>query len=177
MPYLAAATVLLGLLGLLNLLLTIGIIKRLREHTDLLSTLTRKPAIGVGEEVGEFAASTVDGNPVDHSALAGDTLVGIFSTTCQPCRETVPKFVAYARTLPGGRERVLAAVVGTAEDAAGFVAELSPVARVVVEGPTGPVSAAFQVRAYPTVLRLRTGERGRPVVSPDPVALDQPAFA
>ncbi|MEU1054273.1 hypothetical protein [Streptomyces sp. NPDC005876] len=180
MPFLIAALTLVGSLCLLDLILTVGVIKRLREHTELLANVggagNGRASITVGEEVGDFAVSTVDGERLARDLLAGETLVAFFSPTCQPCKEKLPKFLEYARTLPGGRDRVLATVVGDAEASAALVAELTPVARVVVEEYDGALSAAFQAKAYPTVLKVARDGAGRLIVTDDDVRLNLPAF-
>jgi protein-disulfide isomerase len=171
-PFLTAAVVLVGVLCAVDLILTVGVIKRLREHTARLSAMRGIPSVQAGERIGEFAALTVDGEQVTADHLADDTLVGFFSPTCEPCKEKLPKFVEYARTVPGRRDRVLATVVGDGEQAEEFVAQLRPVARVVVEDSGGAVSAAFKARAYPLVLRVGPDGAGHPVVTADHVNLE-----
>ena len=139
MPYLAAAVVLLGVLCVLNLLLTIGILRRMRAQGDQSG---RHPgpmfALGPGSPIGEFAAVTTTGEPVSHDTLTGT--VGFFSAACEACHVMLPRFVEHARQ--AGREDVLA-VVGGAD--AGLVEALTPVARVVVADlDGGPVARAFQ---------------------------------
>ncbi|KXK58312.1 hypothetical protein AWW66_30475 [Micromonospora rosaria] len=176
MPVLVAALVLVGLIATVNLVLTLGVVKRLREHGELLTTLGGGPAsLLAGEEVGEFATVTVDDRPLDRTSLNGETIVGFFSPTCQPCQEKLPKFIDYARTRAGGARQALAVVVGDAEQGADFVSRLSPVARVVLETSDGPMSSAFRTRAFPTVLMVAPDDEGRLVVTDDRVALDQPS--
>ncbi|BDM74623.1 hypothetical protein HEK616_81100 (plasmid) [Streptomyces nigrescens] len=184
MSFLIAAVVFVGALCTLDLVLTLGVIKRLREHSERLSG-TSGPGgrfdtldMAVGEEVGEFTTSTVDGERLSRGMLAADTLVAFFAPGCQPCREKMPAFVDHARALPGGRAQVVAVVVGDPAEAAAFVAELSPVARVVVEeGPEDPLSAAFRARSFPTVLRVSPYGDGRVLVTANRIALDRPVTA
>jgi AhpC/TSA family protein len=160
--FLVAAVVLVGLLCLLDLLLTVGVIQRLRQHTELLNKLQAGAAGGpapevmlpAGSEVGEFAATTTDGDPVSRELLAGRTLVGFFSPGCQPCKEKLPGFVAAAPGVAGGRQQVLAVVVGGQEEDAEVTARLTPVARVVVEPPDGPVAGAFGATGFPAFALL-----------------------
>lgn len=107
--------ILVGALGTVDLLLTIGVIKRLREHTELLATMGAPPApaLGIHEEPGDFEVSDADGRVVRRDAL-GDAVVAFFSPTCKPCKATMPAFVEYARAFWGGRDQVLAVVVGDA---------------------------------------------------------------
>ncbi|MGK5545357.1 TlpA family protein disulfide reductase [Streptomyces sp. URMC 127] len=183
MPVLIAAVVLVGLLCTLDLILTLGVIKRLREHTALMSKMAetsppgRPPVIKVGEEVGEFSAVTVDGEVLTRASLSGDTLVAFFSPSCGPCHEMLPKFAEYARTVPGGREQVLAVVVGTPGRAEGQVAGLASVARVVVQDTDTALTDAFQVFGFPTLLQVTSGDAGVPVIARNSVNLDAPVVA
>ncbi|MFF3443783.1 hypothetical protein [Streptosporangium sp. NPDC002721] len=139
MPYLAAAVVLLGVLCLLNLLLTIGILRRMREQAVSAERSAGSLfVLGPGSSIGEFSAVTTSGEPVSHDTLAG--VVGFFSADCEACHELLPRFVEHARKL--GRENVLA-VLGGGDEAA--VEALGQVARVVVADlDGGPVARAFR---------------------------------
>lgn len=179
MPIVTASLVLVGLLSVLNLILALGIIKRLREHTELLSRRAGSPTeVTVGEQVGAFSTTTVDGEALSHESWVAGTLVGFFSPNCEPCRDKLPEFVRYARSVSEGPESVLAVVIGDLEEAAGFVTDLAPVAKVVVEDShNAPVSAAFKVSAYPTMLVVAPGDEGRLVVEQDRVDLGRPTVA
>lgn len=163
MPYLIGIVALVGAISALNLLLALGIIRRLREHSELLAKgaggRRELPVIAVGESVGDFAAVTEDGAEISAERLPDGAVVGFFSPDCAPCRAKIPAFAEFARTVPGGPEQVLAVVVDAAGDGSLFADALGDVARIVVETPDGPLSDAFQVRSYPTVLRVaRRGE-------------------
>ncbi|GGR08904.1 hypothetical protein WEB32_03525 [Streptomyces netropsis] len=175
MPVLIAVVTLVGALCTLNLVLTLGVVKRLREHTEMLGSVQGDPVrLEVGQEVGEFHTSTTLGEPLMRDLLSGPVLFGFFSPTCEPCQDKLPRFVAYARHEPGGRSSVIATVVGDADAAAGFVAELSRVAHVVVEDPDGAMGTALGIRAFPSVLRAEREADGRLVVVDDDVALGSP---
>ncbi|MBP8531683.1 hypothetical protein GWI24_00265 [Streptomyces sp. MK37H] len=178
MPVLISAVVLVGALCSLDLILTLGVIKRLREHGELLAARAvdrPRSAIELGEQVGEFATHTVDGEPLSRATMTGTTLVGFFTPTCGPCKEQLPKFMEYARTMPGGRDRVLAAVVGDEDLAAPMVAELRSVAKVVTQTRNEePMGAAFEIMAFPTVLMVAPDAEGDVVVTDDAVDLSRP---
>jgi hypothetical protein len=167
-PYLVAAVVLVGLLCLLDLLLTVGVIRRLRQHTELLNKLQAGPGgpmpdvmLPAGSAVGEFAATTTEGDPVSRELLAGRTLVGFFTPGCEPCKEKLPTFIEVAPGISGGPEQVLAVVVASAEEGAETAARLAEVARVVVEPYDGPVVKAFGASGFPAFGLLE----GRQVVA------------
>jgi hypothetical protein len=157
MSFTVALVALVGVLGGLNLLLTVGVIRRLREHTDLLGNRPRgaaggpKVMLAAGERAAPFDAVTLDGEPVDENSLSGHpVLVGAFAQGCTSCEERRPDFVAYARSFPGGRDRVLAVLVGEADELTEMRAMLGPVARLVTEErPGGPVTSALGVKGYP----------------------------
>lgn len=148
-----AIAILAGLLTVLNVALTVGVIRRLREHTERLSNRPQVVSVQVMAEPGQrslpFQAVTVDGDEVDESALTGGrTLVGVLANGCSSCEERRPEFVAMARRFP--RDRVLAILVNGGADVSAELAMLSPVARVVLQDEPGTgVTAALKVSGYP----------------------------
>jgi thiol-disulfide isomerase/thioredoxin len=173
MEILLMAVVLVGALCVVDLLLTVGVIKRLREHTELLAMAGSgsKASLAAGQLVGEFSTVTTDGESLTRNSLQGETLVAFLSPQCKPCNEVLPKFIEYARAI-GDRERVLAVIAqDEVEQVAPFLAELEPVARTVVEANSDPVNAAFQVTSYPVKLLVRPSADGV-VVTDDNVNLN-----
>lgn len=156
MVVLVIAVVLVAVLAILNLLFTFGVVRRLREHTTILDRLGEgsragRNMLGPGRTVAPYAAMAVDGTAVSRDGREGPMLVGFFSLGCRPCTEKRPVFAERAQEHPGGREHVLAVVVG--DDADGDVApylhELTPVATVVRQTPADELPVAFGVDAYP----------------------------
>jgi len=177
MPYLVAAVLFVGLLCLVDLLMTFGVIRRLREHGAALAGVSgggvAEPLLGVGETVGDFAAVSVDGEPVLRAFVDRETIVGFLSPGCPPCERRLPEFVAAARA--AGRDRVLAVLTDTTEaDAAPMLTALGPVARVVVEAEDGALTKAFGVTAFPAFCRIDAGHTVT-VVGFDAVFADAPA--
>jgi thiol-disulfide isomerase/thioredoxin len=136
-PYVVAALALVGCLALLNLLLTYGLIRRVREQaamlTDLMGGLAAAPdddlARPVGSPVEPFRTEAVDGTTVDIAWFDQPTLVGFFSPGCEPCADLIPRFTAAAATT-----RALA---------------LAGHATVVAGEPARAVVEAFGVRGFP----------------------------
>jgi hypothetical protein len=156
MPVLVSLTILIGLVSLLNLLLMLGLIKRVQEHSARLAVAgAGEPAamLDVGERIDEFTTTTVDGEQVTRDLLPTGTLVAFFDPQCEICHEHLPSFAAEARRLPAGRHQALV-VVRDGEDVDEMVLPLAPVARVVVERRRGPVARAFHVKATPAFCRL-----------------------
>jgi len=153
MAFLVAAVILAGAIGLVNLMFTYGVVRRLREHTEILDRLagpSGKIIIEPGQRVADVAAVTVDGDSIAIYGSDGPTLVGFFAPACQPCKAKLPGFVELARQHPGGRRRVLAVMVGGSDDEAEpFMADLGDAASVVRDGKDGPVPVAFGVQGFP----------------------------
>ncbi|WP_086821704.1 TlpA disulfide reductase family protein [Allokutzneria sp. NRRL B-24872] len=149
------AVTVLGVLVLVDLVLTLGVVKRLRTHAALieqaLSARDPLPPIMAprGATVAPFEARTVDGKTFSLNDLADPTLVGFFSADCPACGENLPAFLDRARAL--GRDRVLAVTHGTTDEVSDLVAKLSAVASVVTEAPDGPLGRAFAVRGVPAL--------------------------
>jgi hypothetical protein len=156
LPFLTVLVVIIGAACLFDLLLTIGVIRRLREHSELLSQRVsdeaaqgRELILPAGAEVGPFEAASIDGILISRQTLPARTLVGVFSPDCPACAERLPAFVARASHVDGGRDQVLAVVVGAGDNTDEQIASLTPVARVVTEARGGAVSSALRVRGFP----------------------------
>lgn len=171
MAILTAAVVLVGLLCVVDLLLTLAVIRRLRTHTEQLATL-RDPAadnpfagmVAAGSPVPAFTGRSVDGVPVD-VATAQPELIVFFSTSCSACATELPELVALLGS--GAHEGRRAVVIVAGQDNAGsvrFVDALRPVATVVREPFGGPILTAFAVDVYPTFYVVADGVvRGRAI--------------
>jgi hypothetical protein len=172
MPFLVATVILVGVLSVLNLLFTTGVVRRLREHTKLLDAVYELAADGglgttpgnfpaLGEAIGEFFATTVDGTSVSRESLLDSTMVGFLSPTCRGCREQLPALLEWAQGRD--RERVLVVIDGRGESPDELVEALRPVAMVVVEGADTPIGHAFKVGSVPGFCLLGTGGEVRAV--------------
>ncbi|WP_460526806.1 thioredoxin domain-containing protein [Flindersiella endophytica] len=172
---------LVGLLCSLDLILTVGVIRRLRDHSGQLSAIPgmpgSQPSLGVGDPVGDFTSTDVDGQLVSNELLKGETLVAFLSAGCAPCKDKLPLLVEYARSAPAGRDGVLAVVLGVNESDEEFVAGLRPVARVVVEEHRGAMSMAFQANRYPSILMVAPTKAGQLTVRVTNVDLTTPSVA
>jgi thiol-disulfide isomerase/thioredoxin len=143
MSVLTAAVVVVGILCLLDLLLSFGIIRRLRQQNEALRDLREKQA-AAEPDIMAPAGSRIELSDVD---VAG-VLVGFFSPNCEPCKERMPQFIEYATGHPG---KVLAVAAGPADEVADMVVRLGEVAEVVVEEMGGPLHNAFGTTGYPAV--------------------------
>jgi peroxiredoxin len=154
MSYLAGAVIVIAGLTVLNLVLTMGTIRRLKEHAEQINrsaglTPVTQPLPKPGSRVADFTAVTTDGARVSRDLLASGTVVGFFSPRCTPCAEQLPEFVESVSNLLGGRSKVLAVVAGEPAEAHSTVTTLEHVAQVVIEDHAGPVARAFGALATP----------------------------
>jgi thiol-disulfide isomerase/thioredoxin len=162
MSVFAAVAVIAGLLGLLNLLLMAGVIRRLRTQTETLARVQRRangPSLAAGYQIQPFEARARDGATLTADSLGVEAVLGFFRPGCAPCEEALPKFVEFARSSTLGRNALVAVVVGNEDEVAGEVAALSPVARVVTEPLNGAVTEALSVEAFPTFIRVGPDRR------------------
>ncbi|CAM5357048.1 TlpA disulfide reductase family protein [Streptomyces pilosus] len=165
MAYLTAVVTLFGLLSIANLILTLGVVRRLRAQRDGSPPAAKGDpfqgsGLSVGQRVGGFSAHDTEGRPLTRDSLREGMLVAFLSPGCLPCEELLPSVVESARA--AGPGRVLAAVVLNEDDGArpdAFVAALSPVATVVVTRLDGELARAFDIQGMPTGVRM--GREGR----------------
>jgi len=170
MPASGFGVVAIGLACLVNLAITLVVVRRLRElgrhlghrsHDvdavdDAMEVMTPHDDL-----VGEFSVTATTGEAVSRAGLSGVTLVGFFSPSCVACKDKLSDFVRRAKRVPGGRAQVVASVMGLSGPGADMVAALEPVARVVVEPDLDPMFMAFEVRTFPAYCLL--DESGRVV--------------
>jgi thiol-disulfide isomerase/thioredoxin len=164
MVYIVAALVLVAAVTVLNLLFTLGVIRRLREHTELIalggaghSDGALEGVLAAGETVGGFTATSVDGHRVDQDGFAEGAMVGFFSPNCGPCRERLPEFVALAGAVPAEQRQVFAVVIGDEDATTEMVTRLRGVATVVTGTAAEPMAEAFGTTAYPALYRMAAG--------------------
>ncbi|MFD7325752.1 TlpA family protein disulfide reductase [Streptomyces sp. NPDC059875] len=166
MAYLTASVVLLGVLSLLNLALTFGVVRRLRERpadaTGGGGGEMSVPALvaAPGAHIGTFSAVDTEGSVVDQDALDDGSMVLFMSPGCPACEDLLP--LVAERAGQYGRDRVLAVVTRDDEKEArlgDYLRRLSPVARVVVTEFGDEVTRAFAVKGMPAYVEV--GADGR----------------
>jgi len=179
MPILIAAVVVVGALCLLDLLLTFGVILRLKEHTAMLAERGRSGAgpdvIGLaeGESPAAFSATTLDGRLLDDGAAL--RVVGFFSARCSICPERVPPLLEYLAAHHIDRASTLAVVVGDEAQPPPYLESLAEFAQICMEQEDGEIAKAFKVAGYPAFCLL--GADGTVLASGyDPAELPEPAL-
>jgi thiol-disulfide isomerase/thioredoxin len=176
MPILVAAVAVVGGLCLLDLLLTFGVIRRLREHTQMLTGArgSEPPPIGLaaGKPPGLFSAETTSGEEV--TGAAGLQVIAFFSSWCSTCPERVPPFLEYLSRHRIGRDSVLAVVAADSSTPAPYLEQLAEVALACVEPTGGEIATAFEVQGFPAFFLLDP-DGAVAVNGYDPAALPEPA--
>ncbi|MFC4070256.1 hypothetical protein [Actinoplanes subglobosus] len=151
MFYLTAAVTVAIAATALNLLLTFGVIRKLRVHDAKLadrSAVIQEATLPAGTSVPAVTAPTVDGGTASSVRPGGAQLLGFFSIGCGACDDRIPEFIAY-------QERTgvaaVAVVVTDADDSGPYVARLAPHVDVVVERERGPLATVFAVTSFPAL--------------------------
>jgi hypothetical protein len=164
MTLLAVAVGLLAVLTALNLLILLGVVRRLRT----ISATGGAPATSTpaevlppaGTRVGSFTLTAVDGTQVSEADLAeGRSLVVMLSPSCSPCRDTATKLAAQRDTLPD-RTFILLRTEMDEPELDGMLAILdilAGVAKVATFTGGDDVEQAFASRGYPTGIAVENG--------------------
>ncbi|MGN9837110.1 TlpA family protein disulfide reductase [Nonomuraea sp. H19] len=140
MPFLVAAVVFVGLLCLFNLVLTLGVLRRLREHTAELERLAG------GSMLMPYDPHVLVGRALPETA-AGARLVGFFDVGCSTCHERAPQFADAA-----GKQPALAVITGDGAKVADLVAVVGGVSSVITGEEAGLLTHTLGVEAFPTFL-------------------------
>ena len=134
-----------------NMVMTVAVIRRLRAGVDdPNSYVVPSP---VGQRVPQFSAETLQGPTVNDGHLTRETsFIGFFSAACASCRTHLPRFVDYAA---GHGEKVaITVVIGDRERCQDLIDSATAATLVVHEEDKGPISTAFGVTMFPTLLRI-----------------------
>ncbi|MFG2332873.1 TlpA disulfide reductase family protein [Streptomyces sp. NPDC048604] len=152
-----ALTGLLTVLCLFNLVLTYGIVRRLRA---MARARADSPAT-VSGEVDDFTVTAASGARVSRAGLAPGTVLAFFSPGCPPCTALLPRFTEAVKDAGLPAEQVLAVVMPgeDADEARQYVRELERVATVVAGDQARTVSEACGVRGFPAVCAVDAGGR------------------
>lgn len=150
------AIVAISIVTILNLILIVGIVRRLREHTDKLA----------GLQLGDIQIAAREGDTVSYE-LATDTtgtVIGpdlfafaqwtFFSEDCPACKEGILDYVKEARA----RGPEIAVIVGTGKAADDMAAQVSAVGVTTTrEAMGGSLQKAFSVAGFPAFVDLDNG--------------------
>lgn len=151
MPVLIAAVVLVGAIAVLNLLLTMAVIRRLRRYEAAQGAPLPDSGPKVGATIPEFSGETLSGETVATTDVSSAEAVFAFlSTTCSACPTSLPYLVEYAQARELKAAQVVAVIGGEQADAGEFLDALAGKATVIMEAAMGPITQSFDVSAFPT---------------------------
>jgi len=147
------AVLLLTTVTLLNLALTLAVIRRLRA-LQMWETTSSAPTPGT--VVNAFNAATIDGRELNERSVAeGSHLVLFLSASCQPCQDLADAIERGAHSLPEGSIAFISADTDEPE-VSDLAVRLRRVVSVAVDS-SGSTARAFQVESFPTVLMVTDG--------------------
>lgn len=182
MIYLAIALVVVTALCALDLMLTLAVLRRLRDRPSAAPVLTEEGGISVGAVVEPFTTRCSEGARLTERDLTDGAVVSFFTPGCRPCQDKLPGYMENATALQGRRQVIAVVVSGPGdqqreEEALAMTKQLATVARVVREEPDGPCTTAFGVRAFPSQFAVSAPGGEPPTVAAvgDPVLTAVPA--
>lgn len=156
MTVLTTAVVLLAVVTALHLLLTFGLVTRIRELQQEVAGMPAKdPDLPrFGRSVASFSATDLDGDAISEADLAGPVQVGFFSAGCGPCT-TLSEWLAAEPP----STRFIAFIDGApaADSTKRLIKRLSPLGRVALIDAEHPSTLAFGVTSFPTLMHLDSG--------------------
>jgi hypothetical protein len=164
MAGLLAVAVLALAVSLLDLLLILGIVRRLRAQAIAQSPQDAGGLFHMGSgpprgsRLPEFIASTVAGGTADDTRYAGaQGCVAFMSATCTPCKAALTELEPYLREAGIGKQHTLVVLDGDpaaesqeARRAAGF-------AEVVVGADAARLIDQFGIAGFPTLIAVQSG--------------------
>ncbi|MET7875933.1 peroxiredoxin family protein [Micromonospora profundi] len=140
----------MSVISLFNLVLGMGIIRRLREHTEILSGSGSKEGLTQPEHrIDDIAVATLGGGTFARDTLAGSTLVAFFMPGCAGCKIALPEFISEVGQGRYAGHRVIGVVNGSGEEADALRDQLAALVDTVVPTATRDVIKAFDSSVYP----------------------------
>lgn len=157
---LVSAVVVLAVVVVLNLVLTLALIGRLRTLTAAASAPRASHLDGpaIGSPVPRIEIAAVGGTVVDTAeASAEELLVAFVAAGCTPCHEQLPALRSLVASRAGQGGRAVVVVLAPDGDAEEFVTAFDGVAPVAVEGDEATIARAFEVTGYPAYIECSGG--------------------
>lgn len=151
----------LGALTIINLVLTAGIIRRLRDisasggGSSQVSTLP-DVVLSRGEQPASFEVQDACGETITEQIFKGEkTLLGVIAQGCSLCAERLPDYVEVAKKSGARGEQVITLVIADADYAETVSKTVGPSSRFIIESaPDGPFARALKLSGYPAFARF-----------------------
>ena len=160
MAFVVSGFIVVGGLCLLNMLLTFGVLRRLREHSAQLAeipdfSMDDGPGYSakfIGRPLSGFSARAIDGTLVSSESLTGNAgMIAVLRIGCGPCHEQLPGFVAWASNTDA---TATALVTGAESDAREMTDRLAKVSVVVAGREADELAEALGINVFPTFLEI-----------------------
>jgi len=145
-PIWALSIILLWILVLLNLLLTLGLVRRMN------TVFPRRDLLKAGQPAPDFKAETLKGEAVTLATYAGRSVAFVFvSHDCQPCRTELPGLEALRPTAEQNAIALILVSDADAETTQKFMDEIH-VSLPVLVAPRGSNTffSSYKVRGTPS---------------------------
>lgn len=158
MDFWVASTVLLWVVVLLNLLLTVGLIRRVNA-TAAAPGPPLPPGLPAGTELPHVTVRPLDGDDVAlTSVAAGPSVLLFLSPSCEGCRDQLPAVREVVGAAPGVRAVALVATADPGE-AAAYRDELPGATVVMAAGGGADALGVLQVHSFPMYYTVDAGSR------------------
>jgi hypothetical protein len=154
---LIATIIIVGLIALVDLVLTYGLIRRVNSIQAESRSIDNGLVPAVGHRIGDFVAETTDDREItEREFQSPDTFAVFVMVGCGPCHRLAEEL---SRMAPPESPLLLfiASSQGAEEEAARIAAKVPFAAAVCVIDSTGDVTEAFGVSGFPTVIRVGEG--------------------
>ena len=154
---LGASVVALAVLTVINLLLCLAVVRRLRAVEESIRASGPPDTPAPGTVISGFTATTTSGAVLSSEDLGrNESFVGVLSVGCPACEEFAAELNRGIRSLP--EHAVLFVAAGADVDPGPMVRQLGTRAAVVVTAEDGPELSAFgRITAFPTFMRIERG--------------------
>lgn len=159
--FLVAAVCVLGVVTLLDLFLSLAIIKRLRRPAGHHGPQYVVETLPAGTPMPRLELDTVDGTTVDFAESGPNrrTLIAFLAAHCGPCHEQLPRLREIVADLNAHGDRAIVVVLTFSGRAPDFSTAFDGLAPVVLQGDEERVSRPFEVSGYPTYVMFESGVR------------------
>ncbi|MDT0302461.1 TlpA family protein disulfide reductase [Streptomonospora wellingtoniae] len=158
MEILVGFVVLIGAVTLINLLLTLAVVRRLRRLDERPAAQAAAPPqldeLPAGSPVPRFRSRTLAGEAITSDDLLGqETVFAFFDTGCSVCKTVIPKLAAHADANGLKPGQVVVVIGDQGAESGEYTRELDGVATVIVEPRMGPVAQEFGIQGVPAFVR------------------------
>jgi peroxiredoxin len=149
--FLVVSTVLSWLVILLNLFLSLALVRRFRD----LDKRNEPETLKVGTKVPDFSLETLDGKTVKLADYKNQESLMVFvSPTCNPCRAQMPNLKELFPRIEAAGIRFLLVSLGAKDETQTFIEEFQMQAPVLLSENASPFALDYKVPGTPAYYRI-----------------------